>query len=270
MKKDIRVIIIDDDPYARDLMALLLTRDWRTRVVGEFDNEQTLEQFTASANEAVDVAVLDTDISWSPSWHNRIRAALQTLEKRPRILYTGTRLEASVLREAAVAPEFGGYALKCEILYGLAAGIGIVAEGGCVVTPGVQRMAQEDRVQLPENTRVLDGTKGLAAFTQRESEIVRLGILFNLAQRDVADELVLSPEWVSEVVSTAYAKLGLREILSGEVPLESYFDDPAILARWRSVIGPEGEGNGNSGGRKTPWMATLAYHILTMPQVTEI
>ena len=35
MAKDIQVLIIEDDPYARDLMTLLLTRDWRTHVIGE-------------------------------------------------------------------------------------------------------------------------------------------------------------------------------------------------------------------------------------------
>jgi len=33
MHKDIPVLLNENDPYARDLMALLLTRDWRTRVV---------------------------------------------------------------------------------------------------------------------------------------------------------------------------------------------------------------------------------------------
>ena len=35
MYQEIRVAIVEDDPYARDLMALLLWRDWRTRVVAE-------------------------------------------------------------------------------------------------------------------------------------------------------------------------------------------------------------------------------------------
>ena len=34
MLRDIHVILIEDDLYARDYMAILLRRDWRTRVVG--------------------------------------------------------------------------------------------------------------------------------------------------------------------------------------------------------------------------------------------
>ena len=35
MYQEIRVAIVEDDPYARDLMAMLMWRDWRTRVVAE-------------------------------------------------------------------------------------------------------------------------------------------------------------------------------------------------------------------------------------------
>ena len=43
MPKDIRVLIVEDDPYARDMMSLGLTRDWRTRVVGEVPNKGDLD-----------------------------------------------------------------------------------------------------------------------------------------------------------------------------------------------------------------------------------
>jgi len=45
MAKDIQVLIIEDDPYARDLMTLLLTRDWRTHVVGEIQGQHELHDF---------------------------------------------------------------------------------------------------------------------------------------------------------------------------------------------------------------------------------
>ena len=53
MAKDIQVLIIEDDPYARDLMALLLTRDWRTRVIGEIANEHELRDFTDDARAPI-------------------------------------------------------------------------------------------------------------------------------------------------------------------------------------------------------------------------
>jgi hypothetical protein len=38
MQKELNVIIVEDDPYARDFMSMLLRRDWRTQVVGEFSS----------------------------------------------------------------------------------------------------------------------------------------------------------------------------------------------------------------------------------------
>jgi DNA-binding NarL/FixJ family response regulator len=239
-------------------------------VIGETSNGKELERFFSGEGELIDVILLDTDLSWSREWNAKVVDLAQSLKKPPRVLYLGTNAEERILQQVAKAREFGGYALKGEILYALASGVAYIAEGKRVVTPGIKQLALETRVQLPDDTLVLNGTKGIADFTKRESEIVRLGILFNLAQRDVADELVVSPEWVSEVVSNAYGKLGLREILSGEVTLETYFDDPAILARWHSVLGPEDDQIGDGAPRKTPWMATLAYHLLTIPEVTEL
>ena len=44
MPKDLYVLLIEDDPFARDLMSMLMSRDWRTRVIGELvDYIKTLQ-----------------------------------------------------------------------------------------------------------------------------------------------------------------------------------------------------------------------------------
>jgi DNA-binding NarL/FixJ family response regulator len=267
MTKDIHVLLIEDDPYARDLMSLLLTRDWRTRVVGEVGDRESFQRLFAEEFVPVDVVVLDTEVPRDPGWPSGVIDHLQGQERPPRMLYTGTKVDPDLLRHCLQQPEFGGYVLKNELLYTLAYAIALVDQGGCVVTRGVKQAAYQQRIQLPPNTNEIEGRRSLVGFTPRESEIVRLGILFNLAQRDVADELLISPEWVSEVVSKAYEKLGLRELLSGEVDLDIYFQDTAILSRWEAVLSPDGK---RTTSHKTPWMATLAFHLLTIPEVTEL
>jgi hypothetical protein len=81
--------------------------------------------------------------------------------------------------------------------------------------------------------------------------------------------LVLGSGWVSEIVSTIYRKLGVREILTGEVPLDMYFTNEVVLEHCkditkRAVSDPSGERL-----RKAPWMSTLAFHLLTLPEVYE-
>lgn len=102
-------------------------------------------------------------------------------------------------------------------------------------------------------------------FTPREREVLRLAIIFNLAVRDMADELVLSSGWVSEIVSEIYKKLGVRDILSGEAPLEDFFTDETVLAHCRQITARDKPDKRKS--CKAPWMSTLVFHLLTMPEI---
>jgi len=260
--KDIRVLLIEDDPYARDLMALLLTRDWRTRVVAEVANQGGLARYLARHDTKIDVVVLDAEIPEAPELPYALADMTQTLTPAPAIIYTAAQENHHTLdRFLAVAR--GGYILKGELLYGLASAIAFVAAGHCVVTPGIEHKTVS--VDFPESTFVLDGREMLASFTPRERELVRLALIFNLSTRDMADELVLSAGWISEMMSSIYQKLGLRDILSGSNPLEDYFNDEAVLAHSREIL-KINEGR----GRKAPWMATLAFHLLTVPDIRKI
>jgi DNA-binding NarL/FixJ family response regulator len=263
MYKDIRVLIVEDDPYARDLMSLLLTRDWRTRVVGEVDSKSALEEFLSQPGQNIDLVILDTEIPGEPELPFELADITRNLSSSPVILYTATRADAEVLFRLSQIG-FGGYLLKGELLYAMASAVAEAYAGNCVITPGVQQIAS--RQMLPDRTLVLDGRKLVTDFTPRENELIRLGIIFNLAIRDMADELVLSPGWVSEITSTIYRKLGVREILSGDEPLESFFDDEAVLARCKAISKRTKAKQAKGQLRKAPWMATLAFHLLTVPK----
>jgi len=64
MQKELNVIIVEDDPYARDFMSMLLRRDWRTRVVGEFISLSEKEIVVKTIKSLDDLTGSgDTDIS---------------------------------------------------------------------------------------------------------------------------------------------------------------------------------------------------------------
>lgn len=266
MPKDIRVLVVEDDPYARDLMSLLLTRDWRTRVVGEVGSEEDVRRFLSESEQRVDVTIIDTEMPWIPDWHLRVTELIQSIPDPPRMLYTCTHIDTDLLRQLS-EDGLGGYILKTESLYALASAVSFVADNHWTITPSILRAAFKEHITLPKKTLVLDGTKRVASFTNRESDVLRLGILFNLAQRDVADELVISPQWVSKIISTVYEKLGLGAILSGEVPLEVIFDNDSVLARCKNILKRVSAKQRDGKTRKAPWMATLAFHLLTIPVV---
>ena len=266
MAKDIQILIVEDDPYARDLMTLLLTRDWRTRVIAEIANQQELNAFLAEYHPPIDVVILDTEIPGEPDLPFALTETVRKLQKQPAILYTATQADSRVM-ERLVQIGFGGYVLKNELLYALGSAVAAVARGEIVITPGVKPLAA--RYSVCRDAHIIKGSRIEDLFTRRESELVRLALIFNLSIRDMADELVLSPEWVSEVVSGVYKKLGLREILAGEVSLEDYFDDPAVLERCREITERTQTKLADGRLRKAPWMSTLAFHLLTNPYLDE-
>lgn len=266
MAKDIQVLIIEDDPYARDLMTLLLTRDWRTHVVGEIANQHELRDFISEFHPPVDVVIVDTEIPGEPDLPFILTEILSQLPQKPSILYTATQPDGRIL-DRLVQIGFGGYVIKSELLYALGSAVAAVARGDCVLTRSAQSIAA--RYAIGREALIYEGSRIEEIFTRRESELVRLALIFNLSIRDMADELVLSPEWVSEVVSGVYKKLGLREILAGEVLLEDYFDDPAVLERCQEITQRTQTKLADGRLRKAPWMSTLAFHLLTNPRIDE-
>jgi DNA-binding NarL/FixJ family response regulator len=248
-------------------MSMLLRRDWRTRVVGEFGSHTGLElkQALRAATAHVDVMIVDTEVANDEAWPIKVFQMTRTLPRPPIILYTCTAPDPRVLSRI-VETKGSGYIAKNEILYALAAAVAAAARGQFVITPGV--LIVSGQVEMPAQTLVMDGTLPVAEFTPREKDLTRLGLLFNLAQRDIADDLIISTDFVAEVMGQIYEKLGVWQILSEEKSPESFFQDKKLVQRCREILKKYGA-SGNKPGRKAAGMATLAFHLLTVPDTTE-
>ncbi len=267
MAKDVRVLIIEDDIYSRNMTAMLLTRDWRTRVVGEMNGQDDIGEFLEQPLQHVDVILIGVETPSDQDWPFRVLETVSTFQVPPVVLYAGTRVDQSLVYHIS-HKEFAGYVLKGEVLYSLASAIVLSANGHCVITPGVCRWISRGR--SGKSIKVVDGSRRVAHFSRRESEIVHLGILFNMSQRDIADELVIGTDWISEAMGNIYEKLGLHEILSGQVPLEQYFEDEIVLAHCEAILERARKSSRSGKLRKAPWMSTLAFHLLTTPIVEDL
>lgn len=267
MQKELNVIIVEDDPYARDFMSMLLRRDWRTRVVGEYSSVSGMElkQALRSPSVHADILLLDTEVANDENWPAKVVQMTRVLPRPPLILFTCTSPEPHIL-ERILDAKGAGYIAKNEVLYALATAITAVAKGQFVITPGV--LIVSGRLELPKHTLIMDGTMPVANFTTREKDLTRLGLLFNLAQRDIADDLYISTDFVAEVMGQIYDKLGVREILDGEKALERFFQDEKVRERCEEIL-EQYAANGTRAGRKAPGMSTLAFHLLTVPETTE-
>ncbi len=267
MPKDIHVLMIEDDPFARDLMGMLLTRDWRTRIVAEVGSDDDLQRVLDVPYQRIDAIVLDTEVPGNPEWP--FQAAELTMRKNPdaKVLCTATRPEPGVL-ERILSGGLGGYASKKELGYSLAAAVAqVVKSGRFVLTESSYRLALQVRQELPRETVVFNGNRPVANLTPREEEIARLAILFNHPHRDLSDELLIRADQVSKHVSSVYSKLGLDEILAGELEPEIYIQDKLVLNHFRRILDKV---SSQSSRRKTADMATLAFHLLTQPEVREV
>ncbi len=267
MPKDINVLVIEDDTYARDLMGMLLTRDWRTRVIAEIGSEDDLKAVLSDPVTRVGAIVLDTEVPFDPEWPFRVANLALDSADPPAILCTGTKVDPDILRRL-VKGGFHGYMLKRELAYSIAAAVAMaVKQNMWIVTPQVYRKSLQLRIALPANAVLVDGRKPVAQLTPREAEIARLAILFNHPHRELSDELLIRADQVSKHVSSTYTKLGLEEILSGEIDPEIYFQDKLILRHFQRILKRVESARSR---RKTADMATLAFHLLTVPEVRPI
>ena len=244
-------------------MALLLVRDWRTRLVGEFSTQVELCEFLEKEFQPFDILILDVDLFGEDFSVDEICENLSKGNRSAKILLTGVEPEGRILRQIH-DERICGYVLKDEVGYSLSWVISFAYEGHWVLTPGVMRLAGDLKAAVPDNKLILDGRRNLPGFTDHEAEVARMAIIFSIGRRDLADEMKISEQWSYGLVSELYKKMGLGEILSGEVDLFSYIGESNIIKSHFEEIVKELEGSS-----KARDLETLAYHLLTMPEIVQ-
>ncbi len=264
-KTEFQIAIVEDDPFARNWMALLAARDWRTRLAGEFDEPLKLIPYLRQKASPPDLVLLDTEIPGGKDWISEILEVVAGLEHAPAILCTGIQANPDVLGRLD-HPCFAGYVLKDEINFSLAWAIDLALTGKWVITESVRSLASAIRFSLPHPCMMLDGRKTLqSTLSRHQAEVSRLAFLFSMERRELADELGIVEDWSYGLVSQIYEHLGVKDILSDTEALQSYFgDQPLILAHIQKI---KAEGKNSF---KAHDLETLAFHIITMPEMVEV
>ena len=266
MADEIHVIIIEDDPFARNWMTLLTARDWRTKVMGDFDAPDKLGIFfKQNPLVKVDVIVVDTETSLGGDWIQQTFRAIQESRQSARILCTGIEANERTLRKLS-DPVFVGYILKGEIPYSIAWAINLTMQGMWVTTSKVQLLAAQKGIELPPSCTILDGHESPFRLTnERQAREARLAILFSMERHELADELGIAEGWSYGKVRDYYIQMGLKEILTDDSDLEDYLAGENLILSYLEEMKEDYSGSG-----KTKWMETMAFHLLTMPKVERI
>jgi DNA-binding NarL/FixJ family response regulator len=263
MNKDILVAILEDDIFSQNWMALLLVRDWRTRVVAEFKTRIELCDFLDNQFQPFDILVMDVDLFGEIYSAKDICEILTEKNSKSKILLTGVKADPKIVKYLD-DERIAGYVLKEEVGYSLSWMISFAFDGHWIFTPGTFSLAVDLKPKLPDDYLVLDGRKKIPGFTDHESEVARLAFIFSLGRRDLADELKISEQWSYGMVSELYKKMGLIDILSGEEELFSYIgENPIIRSHFEQVMATIGT------SKKARDLETLAYHLITMPQIVD-
>jgi hypothetical protein len=264
-KSEFQIIILEDDPFARNWMALLAARDWRTRLAGEFDQPLKIIPFLHQKASFVDLILMDTDIPGGEDWIPQILGAISGLKHPPAILCTGIKANPDVLGRM-IQPCFVGYILKNEINYSLAWAIDIALSGKFVITEGVRSLASSMGFPLPRPCEVLDGRRTLqSTLSRRQADVSRLAFLFSMERHELADELGVVEDWGYGLVSQIYEQLGIKDILNDDKIMDSYFGtEPLILSHIQKIR------TAGKASVKAHDLETLAFHIITMPEMVEL
>lgn len=258
--KLVRVAIIEDDPYTRNIITLLLIRDWRTQVVGEGDKDIVANHVGhANPNTQADILLVDAEHPVHNGWLEEVITSARAADKKIKLVLLSTHWQPAILH-LALRYKCQGYLLKPEIGFSLGWAVAAAGESLWVCTHTVQPHAQTSHPPKPRLT--IDGRDIFAQLKGRHLQVARLAVIFNLRHTDIADELGITPHQINRLVSEVYDRIGLNDLLTGKDDPRRYFQHTKVIERFLRAQHWE---PGQQAAHQAREKATLAFHLLTVP-----
>lgn len=204
-----RVLIIDDDYYAREAMQALVARDSRTRMWGTAGGVgEAIALLDSTRGPRPDVIVLDIRLGEEELGGiiglPRLKDACPTC----RVLVSSISRDEETVRVALLAGA-DGYVWKNESTDGIAEAIVRVHEGRLVVSASVAEKLLSAVTDLGTYAaEVLPDRQEYKELTEATRKTVYLYCCCGMSAREIADELQLSVNTVNSRIKNAYAVLG--------------------------------------------------------------
>lgn len=202
MKSKIRVMLVEDNPRYREVIALALKQEPGIELASEFGTaEIALRSLRDRSNgELPDLVLLDLRLPGMDG----LEALPQFLACAPAakiMILTQSNDEADVLR--AISLGASGYLLKSSTVTTITEGIRTVMRGGASLDAGVARF-----IIHTLKTRLSKGSS-VGLLTDRQMEILTL-LGEGLLKKEIAERLKISYATVDEHVAHIYERLGVR------------------------------------------------------------
>jgi DNA-binding NarL/FixJ family response regulator len=198
-----RVLIADDDHLIRAGLVELLAADPTIEVVGQASTgREALERTRRLDPDVVLMDVRMPDLDGVAATHELTHAAA-----RSRVLIL-TTFEQDDYIFGALRAGASGFLLKRTRPEELIAAVHTIADGDSLLSPSITRRVIDRMAQQP--TPALTDEAKLAELTPREREVLEL-VARGLANREIANELVVEESTIRTHVKRILMKLGLRD-----------------------------------------------------------
>lgn len=207
----IHVLVVDDDPFIRESMQLILDLDEQLHVVGTCGNGQEAVEF--AQQHPIDVVLMDIRMPICDGVEGT--KLLRALEQPPAVLILTTFDDDEYIAQA-IRNGANGYQLKNVPPSRIISGIKTVHEGSLLIHPDIARklagMLEQPRGAASQKDIHDSADRNLSAFglTAAEQQIVR-HIAGGQSNKEIAASLFLSEGTIKNYISEILDKLELRD-----------------------------------------------------------
>lgn len=221
---EVRVLVVDDDFFARSDLLGRLARHSRVRVVGEADGPEPALSLLHSGQLEAQPQVILVDLAYEQAEIDMAHFIAEACKLIPGVKVLGMSVrQDETLALQAIRAGAAGVVWKNEVRSRICTAVIRTQEGFCMFTAGVvARLCGQDRL-LPDEVRVV-GRPEDRQFTPRVSQVARLWCEEGMSAREIAQELHLTVSTIRGYVKEIYQVLGVADRPEGQESRQSAYE----------------------------------------------